>query len=313
MTGERGFALLAVLLVLALLGIVVTEFALSMRLEATAVLSYKEALIGLHLAEAAVEQATSEILTDTPLQGFRGEAPLLTFFRAPTLPVPHLPRSEVRLGPGEFAYRITDEEARLNLNTAPPDRVERLLMSLGVDKELRDTINDSLQDWKDANEEHRLNGAESEDTYLRLPVPYRARNGPLEEVAELLQIRGVTPALYFGSAGQPGLAELVTVRGGGLVNINTASEPVLLALGFSADEVSEIVLSRRIAPYPNVPPKFAGRGLSASSRTYRVEAAGWVGGKVRARVLAVVQRTVAAGTGQPVGMILSWNPRPPEP
>ncbi|MFQ5521160.1 MAG: hypothetical protein ACE5FK_07165, partial [Candidatus Methylomirabilia bacterium] len=63
MTSERGFALLAVMLVLALLGVVVTEFAYSMRLEATMARSYKEDLIGLHLAEAAVEQATREILT----------------------------------------------------------------------------------------------------------------------------------------------------------------------------------------------------------------------------------------------------------
>jgi general secretion pathway protein K len=152
------------MLVLALLGIVVAEFAFSMRLEATMVRSFKEDVIQLHLAEAAIQQAIREILADASLLGFAGEEPLLTFFRSPTHPLPRLPRGEVRLGPGQFAYRITDEEGRLNLNTAPPDRVDRLLMGLGVDKQIRDTINDSLQDWKDPNEEHRLNGAESEDT-----------------------------------------------------------------------------------------------------------------------------------------------------
>ena len=309
--GERGFALLAVMLVLALLGTLVAEFAFSMRLEATMVRSYRESVIGLHLAEAAVEQAIREILTDAPLQGFTGEEPLLTFFRSPAQPLPRLPRADVVLGPGQFGYRITDEEGRLNLNSAPPDRVDRLLMTLGMDKELRDTINDSLQDWKDPNDLHRLNGAESEDTYLRLPVPYRARNGPLEEVAELLQIKGVTPALYFGSAGQPGLAEFVTVRGRGQVNINTAPEPVLKALGLSEAEVSEIVQSRRIAPYATVPARFAGRGLSVGSRTFRVEAAGWMGGEMRIRVLAIVEKTIEAQRGSPAVVIRSWNPNPP--
>ncbi len=311
MTGERGFALLAVMLVLALLGVVVAEFAFSMRLEATMVRSYKEEVVGRHLAEAAVQQAIREILTDAPLQGFAGEESLLTFFRSPTQPLPRLPRSDVRLGPGQFASRMTDEEGRLNLNTAPPDRVDRLLLSLGVDKQLRDTINDSLQDWKDPDELPRLNGAESEDTYLRLPVPYRSRNGLLEDVAELLQIKGVTPALYYGSPGQPGLAEFVTVRGSGQVNLNTASEPVLKAFGLSDAEISEIIQSRRSAPYAAVPPRFAGRGLAVGSRTYRVEAAGWVGGEARVRVLAIVQRTTEAGTGQPTAIILSWNPSPP--
>lgn len=311
MTSERGFALLAVMLILALLGVVAAEFAFSMRLEATIVRSYKEGVIGLHLAEAAVQQAIREILTDAPLQGLAGEEPLLTFFRSPTQPFPRLPRSDVRLGPGQFAYRTTDEEGRLNLNTAPPDRVDRLLMSLGLDKEARDTINDSLQDWKDPDDLHRLNGAESEDTYLQLPIPYRARNGPLEEVAELLQIKGVTPALYYGSAGQPGLAEFVTVRGAGQININTVSEAVLKALALSEAEVSEIIQSRRIAPYAAVPPRFTGRGLAAASHTFRVEALGWVGGEVRVRALAIVQRGTDPATGQPTAIILSWNPSPP--
>lgn len=311
MSGERGFALLAVMLVLALLGVVAAEFAYSMRLEAAMIRSYKEDVVGLHLAEAAVQQAIREILTGAPLVALTGEDALLTFFRSPTQPLPRLARSDVRLGPGQFAYRITDEEGRLNLNTSPPDRVDRLLASLGLDKEVRDTINDSLQDWKDANEEHRLNGAESEDTYLRLSMPYRARNGLLDEVAELLQIKGVTPSLYFGSAGRPGLAELVTVRGGGQVNINTAPEPVLKALGLSEAEVSEIVQSRRISPYAVAPPKFTGRGLSTATRTYRVEAAGWMGGEVRVRVLALVQKTTAPATGAPGAIIFSWNPSPP--
>lgn len=311
MNGERGFALLAVMLVLALLGVVVTEFAYSMRLEATMARSFTESVIGLHLAEAALEQAIREILTGAPLVALPREEPLLTFFRSPTQPLPRLPRSEVRLGPGQFAYRITDEEARLNLNTAPPDRVDRLLASLGLDKQARDTINDSLQDWKDPNEEHRLNGAESEDTYLKHPVPYRARNGPLEDVAELLQIKGVTRALYFGSADEPGLVELVTVNGTGQVNINTAPEPVLKALGLSEADVSEIVQSRSIAPYATVPPRFTGRGFAATSRTFRVEAAGWVGGTVRVRGLAIVQKTSEAGARQPAVTILSWNPNPP--
>ena len=308
---EQGFALLAVILVLALLGTLVAEFAFSMRLEATMVRSYKEGVIGLHLAEAAVEQAIREILTDAPLHGLTGEEPLLTFFRSPTQPLPRLPRAEVALGPGQFAYRISDEGGRLNLNTAPPDRVDRLLLTLGVDKQLRDTINDSLQDWKDPDELHRVNGAESEDTYLRLPVPYRSRNAPLEEVAELLQIKGVTPTLYFGSAGQPGLAELVTVRGGGQVNINTAPEPVLKALGLSEAEVSLIVQSRRSAPYATVPAQFGGRGLIVGSRTFRVEAAGLIRGEVRARALAIVQKTTEAGQDRSAAVILSWNPNPP--
>ncbi len=305
MKRERGFALLAVMLVLALLGVVAGEFAFSMRLEATMVRSYREEIIGRHLVEAAVQQAIREILTDYQAVGL-GEDGLLTFFRLPARPLPRLPRSEVSLGGGTFSYRITDEEARLNLNTAPPDRLDRLLTGLGVEKEARDVINDSLQDWKDPDDLHRLNGAES-DYYLALPVPYRARNANLEGVAELLQIRGVASEIYYGRDGEPGLAEFATVHGGGQVNINTASPTVLKALGLSDAEVSEILQARLNAPYPTVPPRFVGRGLSISTRTFRVEAQGFVNGQPTARVVAIVQKRTDTG-GQPAGAILSWNP-----
>ena len=54
---ERGFALLAVMLVLALLGVIAGEFAFAMRLEATMVKSYREEIVGRHLVEAGVQQA----------------------------------------------------------------------------------------------------------------------------------------------------------------------------------------------------------------------------------------------------------------
>ena len=43
-----------------------------------------------------------------------------------------------------------------------------------------DVMLDSWQDWRDTNEEHRINGAESEDTYLKLSVPYRSKNGKVD-------------------------------------------------------------------------------------------------------------------------------------
>ncbi len=303
---EQGFALVAVLLVLALLGVIGAEFAFSMRLEATMVRSYEDGIIAAHLAEAAVAQAIREIVTDAPLVGTPNDEPL-TFFRTALSPLPRLPREAVPLGTGQFAYTITDEESRIDLNRAPPERVERLLAVLGLEKLVRDTIVDSLQDWQDANEEHRLNGAESEDTYLKLPVPYRSRNAPVEDIRELLQIHGMTPEIYYGQDRQPALRDFVTVHATGQVNINTAPEIVLKALGLSEAEVSEIVQSRRLTPYTLVPPKLTGRGLVTATTTFRIESAGLVAGVPRARVTAIVQKRAGA-RGDPEVVVLGWNP-----
>jgi general secretion pathway protein K len=289
-TDERGFALLIVLLVLALVAVVGAEFSYSMRLEASAVRAYKNGIIGQHLAETALEQAIREIVADAPLVAEDDDG-LVTFYTADRRALPRLRRAKAELVGGLYSYRITDEEARLNVNASPPDRIDRLLQTLGVDKEVRDTIVDSIQDWRDPNDEHRANGAESDDYYLKLPTPYRAHNANLESITELLQIKGITPAIYNGSKDHPGLASLVTVRSTGTVNMNTAGPAVLAALGLSIAEITEIQQSRHNSgPFPNVPGKFGGRNLGVATRTFRIEAEGIVDDRVAARLTAIVQK-----------------------
>ena len=229
----------------------------------------------------------------------------LTFYNRDRTALKRLPRTNVPLGVGQFTYRVTDEEARLNLNAATPDRVDRLLQALGIDKIERDIINDSLQDWRDANEEHRLNGAESEDFYLKLPLPYRSKNANLDSITELLKVRGVTPAIYHGTADKPGLAAFVTAKSPGQVNLNTASCVVLKALAFGDAECTAVDQARRDGPYPTVPGQFGGRGLAITTRTFRVEAEGIVGGEVRARLTAIVQRRADAANDSVI--MLEWS------
>jgi type II secretory pathway component PulK len=263
--------------------------------------AYKESITATHLAEAALAQAAREIVADSAW-ALVAEDGDLTFYTQQRLALPRLPRKDVPFGPGHFSYRLSDEEARINLNTSPRDRVDNLLRTLGLDKSDRDVIVDSLLDWKDPGEEHHLNGAESDDYYLKLPVPYRSRNGNLESVRELLQIRGVTHALFSGTEDTPGLVDLVTVKTRGQVNINTASPAVLRTVGLSDAEISEILQTRRDGPYPQH--RF-GRGLVMQTTTFRIEAEGILDGQVMARLTAVVQKR-SEGPGGSLA-ILEWS------
>lgn len=303
MKRDGGFALIAVLLVMAMVGVIGAEFAYSMRLEAASVRAYKDTLVAAHLAEAAVEQAIREIAGEGAYVATDDDGGL-TFYARDRRPLKRLPRDKVPLGAGQFSYRLTDEEARLNLNTASPDRVGRLFEALGIDKIERDAIIASIQDWRDPNEDHRLNGAESEDTYLKLPLPYRSKNANLDSVNELLQIKGVTPAMLGGVDGKPGLADVVTVKTPGQVNINTAGPVVMRALNISDAEYAEIVQSRREIPYVNVG-RFGNRGLSVTTRTFRVEAEGLLDNQVRARITAIVQKRTDGGTETVA--VLEWS------
>jgi len=305
---ERGFVLLAVMLTLTLLAVVVTEMAFSARLEASMVRAYRDAVLARHLAEAAVQQALREIATPAQVAAL-DEAGQLVFYRSlpgqttPT-PLPALPRTHVPLGAGEFSYRLVDESARLGLNTVGVDRLARLLDGLGVEAGPRGVIADSLQDWRDADELHRLHGAES-DFYLALPMPYRARNGPLQDAAELLQVRGVTPELYRGTGDRPGLGDLVTAAPVRAVNLNTAPPLVLRAVGLSEAEIAHVLQARVRAPYPAVPGRFAGRGLAVGSAVFRIEAEGRTA-EARSRVVAVIQRGRPGAPLEPT--IVAWRP-----
>jgi len=251
-----------------------------------------------------VEQAIREIAADSAYVALADDG-LLTFYTRDRLAIPRLPRVRVRLGTGEFSYRITDEEARVNINIATPDRLDRLLQCFGVDKIARDQIVDSILDWIDPNDEHRLNGAESDDYYLKLPTPYRAHNAMLESVTELLQVKGVTGALFNGLDGKPGLADVLTVKSPGPVNVNTAGPLVFCAMNVSEAEISEITQGRRDGPYTAVPGRLAGRGFAAVTRTFRIEAEGLIDGRPRASVTAIVQRR---GTAPAVRLVmLEWS------
>ena len=102
----------------------------------------------------------------------------------------------------------------------------------------------SLKDWLDREDDDAttgLTGAES-DYYLRLDQPYRARNGPMREVQELLLVKGMTLEIYLGAYGIKPVAPFVTVQGAALsadrqrreypgrINISTAPLEVLEAL-----------------------------------------------------------------------------------
>src|SRR5216117_3307651 len=103
-TRERGFALVVVLLVLALVAVAGGEFAYSMRLEAAAVRAYKNGIIGNHLAETALEQAIREIVADAAFVVEEDDG-LVTFYTTDRRPLPRLRREKAEFGGGRYSYR----------------------------------------------------------------------------------------------------------------------------------------------------------------------------------------------------------------
>jgi hypothetical protein len=92
-----------------------------------------------------------------------------------------------------------------------------LLKALNVvgvnDASLSSTIVDSIQAWCNPNSAG-LSGAKGDD-YQRLNPPYYCKEGPIDDMSELLLIKGISPEIYFGSSASNHPVSAYQQRGGG--------------------------------------------------------------------------------------------------
>jgi len=171
---------------------------------------------------------------------------------------------------GTVTVKIIDLERKININTAPPPLLQQVFTTMGVDANDISVLSDSIQDWIDRDDATRPAGAES-DYYQGMNPPYYAKNGPIDDLSELLLVRGVTPAMYFGlhgseqsdsafthhklgfnnaASGQEpdypfGFTNVFTPFSSGKININTADANVLQLLpGVDANAAASIIKYR---------------------------------------------------------------------
>jgi general secretion pathway protein K len=271
-SSQRGLALVVVLWILTFLSVVFTAFTFSMRTELAAAGNFRQEAEAYYLAEAGVYRAAAEIINadrDVPPDSKSYDA-MDEHWR--TNPAAY---ENVALGGGHYRVAVRDEESKIPLNgqiTPQYDAMlRRLFSNSGVtDEKLLSTIVDSIQDWRDADTLHRLSGVE-DDYYLSLPSPYRAKNGDFETIDELLLVKGMTPEILYGNvAGAQrrtelealspwerelqhgeslGVARYLSIYSSGMVNVNTASSEVLMALGLTAAEVKAVLDRRTQLPF----------------------------------------------------------------
>jgi len=313
---QNGMALIMVIWIMAFLGIVLSAFAFSMRTELDAARSFKEEAEAAGLAEAGVAWAMAELVN----KGWRGGG---------SASATSYDSGDVPLGRGTYRVVVMDEEGKISLNRAPAEVLSRLLRNTGVkDAGLRDTIVDSILDWRDPDNLHHLNGAE-EDYYRSLPHPYHPRNGDFKFLEELLLVKGMAREVLYGNvAGKERLAALaamspeerdflpgeylgirrsLTVHGSGRVNFHTASLDVLAAMGVPASEALAIVESRRTdSPVVHSPPADRSRWLTTPPRIFLIQSLGSLTGThAEYRITAILQNV---GTRiQPHLQVIAWT------
>jgi general secretion pathway protein K len=183
--------LIVVLWIFIFLFVVAFEFSTAAREEAGAAHRFNEETEGYYLAIAGFERGLYDFLNQQSGAPSQPQDQKYDFFDG-------LWREE-NLGAGGYRVRFIDEGGKININRVSDETLRRVFTNLGIDPARRDTLVDSIMDWRDADDLHRVNGAET-DYYASLTPGYSAKNGPLDSVADLLWIKGMTRELYFGSS-----------------------------------------------------------------------------------------------------------------
>jgi type II secretory pathway component PulK len=187
-------------------------------------------------------------------------------------PLAGISLNNYQVGEGMVSVKITDLERFANINTAPAPEIQQALTLMGVEADEISVVSDSIQDWVQPGDMPRVAGAKT-DYYQGLPTPYNCKEAPMDDLSELLLVKGVWdhPEIYwggaatnhpgpsfqhhlgFGNAGEApnypfGLADLFTPFSSGRININTADANVLQLIPGVDSTVAASIIKFRAGP-----------------------------------------------------------------
>jgi type II secretory pathway component PulK len=275
---RSGIALIIVLLVITVLAILAGGFAYSMKVETQLARNATFDNEFLWVAWGGVEAAKYELAAD--MQGPSSQVDSLNEVWAggpgsDTNSTPMFADDRLEFGPGKYAtWKTVDLDRKFNINLAGDPILKQALTLVGVDPASHQEIADSIVDWIDADKDPKTSGAEDEFYQTGqgpYGIPHLAKNGRIDDISELLMIRGVSKAIYYGSGGvgtegplaavaeavqshfdEPlyavGLRDLFTALSSRALNINTADASTLQVLPPIDANVAAAIIQRRAGP-----------------------------------------------------------------
>ncbi|HBA84831.1 MAG TPA: hypothetical protein DCZ95_12120 [Verrucomicrobia bacterium] len=254
-SSQSGAALIVALWVIIILSLLISAFAFDMHVESGITSFYRKRLKAQYAAQAGVEYAKFLLVqsykannaeeSDEEKEDLRIKAINLSRGVA-------LTGLSKEIGQGKFTIDIMPEPGRRNVNNLSDEDWEEILDQGNVSEEKWPELIDCFNDWIDESDEHRLNGAESDDSFYE-ERGYEVKNAKLDTVDELLLIKGFSPAIVYGGPSEnegeesyPGIAQFLTTWGDGKLNVNTASKEVLMTLPDIDEWVVDDIVEGRV-------------------------------------------------------------------
>ena len=227
---ERGVALLAVLLGVAMMTLIVVDFAMTSGLGFVSAANQANELRANYLARSAISvglgllaaSARAQALAQTAANQTTNTSTADTLNDPWAAPFPPMP-----LEGGTVSLSIVDEDRKLNINSMVVNgrpnlpaiqKMQRLFTVLDVDVNLVQ----AMVDWITPNGGNSIGG----DYYLQLKPPYQPRYGPMPTLGDLQMVKGFNEAIF--NRVSPFLS--VITQNLNQVNVNTAPPQVLAAL-----------------------------------------------------------------------------------
>jgi general secretion pathway protein K len=272
-----GIALIVVMIAIALLSGLAISFAFAMKIETRLARNSDNEQQMLWLGRAGVETARWVLAEEAKVSGpydalnqiWAGGPGALAETNSA---LAGFSMKDIPVGGGSFSLKIVDLERRVNINTATPMQLQQILTTMGVNADSINVVADSIEDWISPENAPRTAGAES-DYYQGLIPPYYAKNAPMDDLSELVLIKGVTSEMYDGtpSAGSENnapalhhklgfagsgdgadypfhLKDVFTPISSGKININTADANVLQTLPGVDAQVAADIIKQRAGP-----------------------------------------------------------------
>ena len=250
---QRGVALLAVLWLTGALSVMALATAYLVRTEVEAVTNQIEAQRSFYLARGGVEAAVYSMAQSAMVSLSTGEG---SARQAEFVPGQRWLRYE--FPGGSAVVEVVPETAKFNINLISAEQLAALFASLGLGANESLELAAAIVDWRSPRTSDV--GSLFDLYYAGLPQPYRARHAPLEQLEELLPVKGMSRELFFGRIeetpeGQwrqhPALADLLTTEvTAGAVNPNYAAYEVLRVLpGWTDTAATAVIRARAVAPF----------------------------------------------------------------
>src|SRR2546421_3926971 len=203
---NAGIALIMVMLIIVMLAILGARFAYTMKVETKLARNASVEADMEWLGRSGIELARYILAQEGLTPGPGGQIDSLKQYWAGGPGESNGPLVELsfpwKLGFGEIDRpKIIDCDRKFNINVADDKILHHALDLIGVDAGSASTVVDSILDWCDTRTSAgpRPSGARS-DTYQTMDPPYFAKDGKMDDLSELLMVKGVTPEMYWGSA-----------------------------------------------------------------------------------------------------------------